>query len=729
MKPLLRFSVFIVCLSCAFMSLTFSIAEELDQYINATAYTNCRANVRKEHSKKSDRVDELSKGTEVTIIEAEESNGEIWCYIQVEKSKINGYILLSLLDVAVPQNQEDENTITVTPSPTLSPTPTPATSSSPAPQQTTEYQSGDYKYSVNTDGSAVITSYLGNAKKLSVPDTLEGHRVVDIGAYACELCETFTSITLPEGLKNIGEGVFWGCTNLTTVTLQEGLENIGDYAFGGCTNIANVTLPNGLKNIGDWAFSDCPNLTAVTLPEGLESIGKGAFSNCENLTSITLPDSLLIMGDNPFLRTPVVISISSDYMRFEVLDNVLFDKIEKRLISYPYGDKAIKYIVPEGVLAIGSNAFESTNLTSVTLPEGLESIGENAFNCCMNLTTIMLPEGLKSIGEGAFNLCNKLTSMTLPEGLENLGSEAFYGCERLTSVKLPESFVTIGNNPFQGAPVRISLSSNNARFELLDNVLIDKVEKKLISYPFGRKAGRYTVPEGILAIGNYAFADTKITSVTLPDSLKSIGENAFDYCTKLTSVTLPEGLVSIGNEAFYNCEHLTSVTLPDSLLAIGDNPFEVSPVRISLSSSHARFELLDNVLFDKVEKKLISYPYGDKAKKYTVPAGVLTIGNNAFSFSNLTSVTLPEGLKNIGAFSFSFSDLASATLSEGLESIDIHAFAYCDNLTSVNIPASVTFIEISAFVASDKVTLLVVRDSYAEVWAKKYEYPYKYSSP
>jgi hypothetical protein len=728
MKPLLRFSVFIVCLICAFTSLTFGIAEELDQYVNAVAYTNCKANVRKMPSVKSDRVDALSTGTEVTIIEAEESNGEIWCYIQVETPKINGYILLSLLDVIVLQNHEDENTIAATPSTPPASTPAPASSSS-ATQQAAVYYSGDYGYTVNADSSVEITSYHGNAEKLSVPDTLDGHRVVSVGAYAFELCDTLVSVTLPEGLVNIGEGMFWGCTNLTTVTLPEGLVNIGVNMFGYCTHLTTMTLPEGLVDIGVNAFSGCTNLTSVTLPEGLENIGDYAFSSCENLVSLRLPDNLLTMGDNPFSGTPVQISLSSGFSRYELLDNVLFDKVEKKLISYPYGSKSSKYTVPEGVIAIGNDTFARTNLTSVTLPEGLESIGVSAFSYCANLTSVTLPEGLESIGEGAFRLCNKLTSITLPEGLENLGSEAFYGCEHLVSAKLPDSLVIIGDNPFKDAPVKISLSPNHERFELLDNVLFDKVAKKLISYPFNRKAGKYTVPEGILTIGNYAFADTKITSVKLPDSLKSIGENAFDYCIKLTSVTLPEGLESIGNAAFYNCEHLTSVTLPDSLVAIGDNPFEASPVKISLSSNHARFELLDNVLFDKVEKNLISYPYGDKAKKYTVPEGVLTIGNNAFVFSNLTSVTLPEGLKNIGEFAFSFSNLTSVTLSEGLESIDIYAFSYCDNLTSVNIPASVTSIELDAFIASDKLTLSVVRDSYAEVWVKKYEYPYKYYSP
>ena len=117
-------------------------------------------------------------------------------------------------------------------------------------------------------------------------------------------------------------------------------------------------------------------------------------------------------------------------------------------------------------------------------------------------------------------------------------------------------------------------------------MLYEKATKTLICYPAGKAGDTFAVPEGILAIGDYAFYGCDaLTSVTLPDGLTSIGENAFSYCETLTTITLPEGLTSIGDYAFYGCDALTSVTLPDSLTSIGDYVFDDCPEPLTLTVS------------------------------------------------------------------------------------------------------------------------------------------------
>lgn len=482
-------------------------------------------------------------------------------------------------------------------------------------EEAEEYVSGDYSYTVSKEG-AVITRYTGEASDLTVPDSLDGHKVIGIGASA---------------------------------------------------------------------FYLCGNLTAINLPEGLTSIGDHAFICCSNLTAINLPDSLTSMGINPFSNTPVSISLSPDQPRFALIDGVLFDKVEKKLVAYPYASKAEKYSVPQGVRIIGNQAFSG----------------------CRNLTAINLPEGLTSIGDYTFSECDNLAAINLPNGLTSIGDTTFYDCGSLASITIPDSLTSMGENPFVYTPVSITLSPDQPRFALIDGVLFDKVEKKLVTYPLASKAEEYAVPQGIRIIGDSAFTNcVMLTAINLPEGLTSIGDNAFSYCDNLTTINLPEGLTSIGESTFCSCDKLTVINLPDSLTSMGDNPFRYTSLSITLSPDQPRYALIDGVLFDKVEKKLVAYPFASKAEVYDVPLGIRSIGDFSFALCcNLTAITLPEGLTSIGD----------------------EAFASCYNLTTINLPEGLTSIGDTAFDECPNLTLTVTRNSYAARWAKEHGIPYTYT--
>ena len=430
---------------------------------------------------------------------------------------------------------------------------------------------------------------------------------------------TLTSITLPKGLKTIGDSAFNECKSLTSITLPEGLKTIGSKAFRECYSLTSITLPKGLKTIGNYAFNKCESLTSITLPEGLKTIGDGAFCLCESLTSITLPEGLKTIGDSAFTKCKSITSIA----------------------------------LPEGLKTIGNEAFRwCDNLTSITLPKSLINIGENPFNglqlkinnlsphfCieddvlftadknrvvayCSSKTTYSVPYSVKTIGDSAFSGCNSLTTITLPEGLETIGNHAFFWCSSLTSITLPEGLKTIGD-------------------------------------------------------GAFCFCKS-LTSITLPEGLETIGNHAFSGCNSLTSITLPEGLETIGNHAFSGCNSLTTITLPKSLINIGENPFLGLQLKINNLSPH--FYIEDDVLFTADKTHLISYC--SSKTTYSVPCAVKTIGDEAFSWcDSLTSITLPEGLKTIGNEAFQeCKSLTSITLPEGLKTIGSNAFYECDNL-------------------------------------------------
>ena len=385
---------------------------------------------------------------------------------------------------------------------------------------------------------------------LKAPDDLKSYVVPNTVTVICDNAflsfwgNTLTSITLPEGLKTIGDEAFRWCSSLTSITLPKSLINIGENPFeclqlkinnlsphfcieddvlftadkthliSYCSSKTTYSVPYSVKTIGDSAFCGCDSLTSITLPEGLETIGDGSFSWCDNLTSITLP---------------------------------------------------------EGLKTIGSRAFSGCkSITSIALPEGLKTTGSGAFYSCSSLTSITLLEGLKTIGSGAFSGCKSLTSITLPEGLETIGDWAFSQCESLTSITLPKSLTNIGKNPFQ----RLQLKINNLspHFCIEDDVLFTADKNRVIAYCSSKTT--YSVPCAVKTIGDYAFQECKsLTSITLPEELETIGNFAFRECKSLTSITLPEGLKTIGVSTFSQCESLTSITLPEGLKTIGSGAF------------------------------------------------------------------------------------------------------------------------------------------------------------
>jgi len=265
-------------------------------------------------------------------------------------------------------------------------------------------------------------------------------------------------------------------------------------------------------------------------------IGESAFTNCRELTSITLPNSLTSIESYAFQDCDGLTSIA----------------------------------LPNSLTTIGFAAFWSCDgLTSITLPNSLTSIKSGAFSGCSGLTSITLPNSLTSIESSAFEGCSSLTSITLPNSLTSIESRAFYGCSGLTSITLPNSLTSIGEDAFYGCSnlENIFVADGNTMFSSIDGVLYDKDTSTLIRCPL--KKVSVTLPNSLITIGVSAFSGCiDLISLTLPNSLTSIGKGAFYGCSGLTSITLPNTLTAIESGAFHGCSGLTSITLPNSLTTI-----------------------------------------------------------------------------------------------------------------------------------------------------------------
>jgi len=360
-------------------------------------------------------------------------------------------------------------------------------------------------------------------------------------------------------------------------------------------------------------------------------------------------------------------------------------------------------IVGKPVTVIGYVAFGGcSNVTSITIPESVLKIGDSAFIGCSNLTSIIIPQSVLIIGARPFYRCTNLTAITVdadnsvyssvdgvlfdknrtklvqypvgkagaysvPGSVIGINYGAFHGCERITSVSISDKVISLGERPFSdcGGLAAITVDAANPTYSSVDGVLFDKNQTTLIAFPFVN-AGHYTVPESVTSIGDHAFEDRKnLTDLTIPDSVKNIGYSAFNSCIYLTSVTIPDSVTSIGNFAFTSCRNLASITIGSGLTSIGRDVFRSC-------------------------RNLTGV---------TIGSSVTSIGFGAFrSCINLTSVTITDSTKIIADHAFhGCTSLINVTIPDSVTSIGNYAFGGCSSLFSVLIGSGVNYIEDGAF--------------------------------
>ena len=279
---------------------------------------------------------------------------------------------------------------------------------------------------------------------------------------------------------------------------------------------ASLVLPKSVTSIGNGAFLGCNALVSATIDTAAIA---DTFSGLKNLTSVTIGNSVTSISSSAFSRCSALASIS----------------------------------LPDSVTSIGNLAFsQCSGLTSISLPKSVTNMGGSAFSGCTTLATIALPNGLSGIPDQLFDGCIGLASIMLPDSVTNIGFAAFRDCTGLAAITVPKSVEGIGAHAFFGCIrlERITVDALNAHYSDRDGVLLDKPQTTLVQYPGGR-GGSYVLPNSVASIGAEAFRSARgLTTLTLPSSVTSIGDWAFAGLADLTSVYFEGSSPTLGAAVF-----------------------------------------------------------------------------------------------------------------------------------------------------------------------------------
>ena len=425
--------------------------------------------------------------------------------------------------------------------------------------------SGGQTYTVTAIGVSAFGSF---STRINVSSVFIPATVRSIGSHAFIYCNALTTVTFAEGsqLKSIGSNAFWGSEHLypkfKEIKIPDSVETIGNGAFRHCQNLERITLPSALQTLSNGTFYGCAALSEVTFPASLKTIEKSAFGYCRNLSEVKLPASLTTIQSYVFNGCSALKTVSYDGSLAQWNHITANKDADKDVLGYSCPSLVTDDYTAQFILVM-DDAYPPPKTVTITKYTGTES-------------TVILPSTINSwpvtkIGEDAFQDNTTITSVTIPANVTEIGSNAFAGCTNLTSVNYAGDW---SNLTIQSGNPAVQDAANEQLFDfdfILNNTAV-------IVTRYNGTAADVTIPsrykgKPVTAIEHAAFFNSAVTSVTIPDSVTSIDDNAFGFCSQLTNISIPNSVTYIGFSAFAHCTSLKSITLPSSLSFISGSLF------------------------------------------------------------------------------------------------------------------------------------------------------------
>ena len=393
-------------------------------------------------------------------------------------------------------------------------------------------------------------------------------------------CSNLTSINLTKQIKRIGIEAFNGCSALAVMEIPGSVYSIGDKAFYHCSGMQEITIPKGVS-IGVSSFEGCSgkanincsipygyyaagkfykaNFNEVVLGEGITSIGSWGFYCCSNIKKISIPNSLTYIEGEAFADCGNIeqVNISSLESWCKIsFGNGSAHPAGQNTKLFLAGEELIDVVIPESVTNIAPYAFyEIKSIKSVTMHDKVSYIGEFAFYKCNSLSSVTNGNRVTSIGTYAFYYCTNLSSITIGNRVTTIGKDAFFNCDSLTSVIIPDSVTTIGDYAFNSCDSLTSVTIGNSVTTIGECAFRGCSKLREFTGKYAADGGRCLIIDNTII----AYAEASGTTYNIPESVTTIGNDAFACCGSLTSVNIPDSITTIGDYAFWYCTNLKYV--------------------------------------------------------------------------------------------------------------------------------------------------------------------------
>ncbi len=417
-----------------------------------------------------------------------------------------------------------------------------------------------------------------------------GNDITHLGQAAFKGCDRLEKVTFSNknNITSIEANTFENCTQLSQIVFPTCLQTIGDYAFKGCTAMERVVLPDSVTVIGKYVFNGCSNLASATMGSKVSSIGNQmTFGGCDRLASLSclasvppmIGDEGGTLGNDFYTRTTLHVSPDAVGAYQAATFWNLFSSIvgDGPSDGYKFAVDGIYYILQNGQATVINNGSTGCYSGNIVIPQEVTyqgitypvtAIGKSAFWKCYGMTHVTLPSTIRLIGDNAFAECRGLHEIDLPSSLTEIGAYAFYLCFNISSVAIPDSVTVIKEYAFDACSALKTLTIGksvttieNGAFNFVEpNTLIWNAKRCSTFSLYTLNITNLQIGEEVELIPEYLAYGSKITQVTVPNSVTTIGSAAFKSCSQLTSATLGSGVASIGKSIFYGCDQMTELT-------------------------------------------------------------------------------------------------------------------------------------------------------------------------